>query len=46
MIFQNEVGAPTSKMAQNFASHGLEESENQKINSNKHHIENSDQEEF
>ena len=42
--FYNEVGAPTSNIAQNFAYR--EKSENQKINSNKHHNENSDQEEF
>ena len=38
------LGAPASKIAQNFANAG--KSENQKINLNKHHNENSDQEEF
>ena len=37
-------GAPAWKIAQNFANG--EKRENQKINSNKHHNENSDQEEF
>lgn len=40
----NQVGAPSCKIAPNFAN--SEKRENQKINSNKHHNENSDQEEF
>ncbi len=40
----NKIGAPSWKIAQNFAND--EKHENQKNNSNKHHNENSDQEEF
>ena len=38
ILFQNEVGVPTSKLAQNFAH--LEKVKIEKIDSNKHHSEN------
>ena len=43
-LYSFKAGAPASKISQNFANG--EKSENQKINSNKHHNENSDQEEL